>query len=381
MADIVALLADLDTDVSSLPNFQSIGEATEVMSAFLTCLGSWHIWCVLSVRGAEVLLTWLKSGIHPDRLNPVQQFVFKNACEQVESVLIELKDGNLRFGATSSVSRVGNLRLDPSETAWDDSKRTDSIEAENDYTKCALPIVTFYRVQAIPRRLNFSVGEYVRVTLQTHDREKERSRGVGSSAPAGQLEVDDSETDFPPLQKNIDVSESQVRYHGSETKTAKSSGYCIGRIVALCEAPFSIAVKVVGPSYGMDSAPELLLRCLHHQPRAFWEISAVPANVITHMRNVEAISTFQEGFGNGCSVGPELLPYLVPCPNETLHSEEFPFGHALSADTLGLGTLNSRQRLAVESMLSNRVSLVHGPGGTGSKFESHRRLFCNAMFI
>jgi len=35
--------------------------------------------------------------------------------------------------------------------------------------------------------------------------------------------------------------------------------------VRLCEAPFSITVKLVAPSYGKEAAPELLTQCLEKQ--------------------------------------------------------------------------------------------------------------------
>eukprot|EP00977_Amphora_coffeiformis_P014749 scaffold4223_cov189-Amphora_coffeaeformis.AAC.9 len=361
--DLAALLCDLGSEFHLIiPRPQTAECALEILPAILECFRRWDTWAIFAATGKSTFVRqWLESLIDPSKLSPLDGFVLKNGFEQLDALLCELKDNVPKAGDTAFVSRVSDLRVDSSHPTWENVRGTEANNMAEPLERQNLPTITLYRVHSIPQRLPFTVGEYVRVTIQT------QNDGIHSTPEDDKATTfqDDYDLAFPPLRNRHPSGKPEHAFKTSTCRNiSKLAGYCLGRVVTLCEAPFAISLKIVAPSYGMKCAPEFLLNSLRSQPRIFWEVTSVPANVVTHIRNMDAISAFISQSPGGQCISPNLLPFLINEAQVTQPDASM-FGTAPALDPEGQKGLNLRQKEAVSRMLDSTVSLVHGPGGTG----------------
>lgn len=385
VTEIAALLAYLNIDVA-LPLCKGYDDqASDLLPAFVATVRRWDVWLSLgSPDKCDDMLRWLKEQINVSLLDAKLQFVYRNASEQANVFLSELRDGSPDYRSSSAALRMGNLRLDPAQPFWVESEADfdcNEVACEEDAErrlKTMLPTITFYRVHSIPQRFNFTVGEYVCISQQTDSEKKRGGTGVPLSN-VGYL-TQHYEEDFPLLTKygsKVKETSTGKSFTSSCDLVSKSGRFCLGRVVSMCEAPFSISMKLVAPSFSPYAAPEFLLKCLSVQPAVYWEVSVVPANVVTHVRNIDAISTFLGSTSKAC-VAPELLPYLLLGTFSNDGQPSPVFDEEYLALHREVDCLNERQNDAVRWMLKERLSLVHGPGGTGKIFDqrSKNRDYC-----
>eukprot|EP00978_Attheya_sp_CCMP212_P042524 scaffold260436_cov51-Attheya_sp.AAC.2 len=377
MVDILPLLAELDIQVSiaSLQN-QCDEDVLPRVFNFVQIVRRWDVWLSLSYTGrCETLLYLLTSGVDTASLDSRLIFIFRNACEQLSVLLSEFKDGSLESRAASSLSRVGNLRLDPSQPVEDvhesDEEHATSTQDETKYRRPTvknLPTITLFRVQAIPMRVRFAIGEFVCISCEVTRNKSakvERDRTATNPSSSSDLTTQQYEYEFPPLSSLSGNQEQNTMKASSNEFAHKTGHFCLGRVVRLCEAPFSISIKLVAPSFGLKASPELLLQCLAQRKSIFWQVSMIPANIITHMRIVDALSSFIESSNSrAICPAPEILPYLFAGSLEGSVESTPVFTQEIDLSK-ELDALNTRQQEAVYNALLHPVSLVHGPPGTG----------------
>lgn len=166
--------------------------------------------------------------------------------------------------SSNSVSRLLNLRIDPqpqepaSETRSQGKRKT--------------PIITLFGVQAMPAELRFAIGEYVLIRKQPSGMQDPSELPT----PASNL-LSNYDSEFPALgaptrqQQSNDVSNKYISKH---------AGCCVGRVVSIRDAPLSIKVKLVSPSYSPQlSLPRIIKECLQQHRQIFFELQMILANV------------------------------------------------------------------------------------------------------
>lgn len=372
LVEAVALIAELGITDSSICTTAPLRAETSVdtqempLWALLQIVRRWDLWLAMkSSRRREEVLAYLTAAVGDEALflDPLQSYVFRNVCEQASVLLSELCDGDLDTRSSSTVARIGSLRVDPSQPFWIEERDDHEEEEERRRGKKKLPLVTFYRVQAIPIGIRWETGEFVLISLQSASRNDSSTKGRKESRAT----LSDRnknwanrpyETEFPPLGKDFE-SAAEAR-SDLDDLAPKQAGSCLARVVRLCEAPFSMTVKLVAHSFGHEATPELLLQCLEEGKHLYWKASAIQANVITHVRVLNAIEAFLPSAKTSrkLSIAPEIRPFLFPLFDSR---QEMPFALTESPPSLNeLGNLNQKQAEAVQSSFRHRVSLVHG---------------------
>jgi len=360
--ETAGILSVLGVEVSQcLTSLDVRRDPTFEVVDFASLARRWDFWLALPNSIArQHFLEWLESGIDEENLSSRNQFVYRNALEQVRILVHELNEDTSAFV-------LENLRLETLRPGWidGDNESLDTNLADN------LPLVTLFRVQAAPCSLELSVGEYIClrkqwVPLQDQDVQSFRSDTTALRTHSGEWSSQEYDDDFPPLTA---INPGSRKSGDSETTPAdnvsKSAGFCLGQIMYLCEAPFSMTVKMIPWSFGEDRAPELVLRCLESRKLVYWQIRKVPANIITHTRNIDAIISFLDpDLSHGQTVGSELLPFFYGTDIGGGRNES-PFG-VPDLSSVCLQALNAGQNEAMRACFLQRVSLVHGPPGTGN---------------
>ena len=90
------------------------------------------------------------------------------------------------------------------------------------------------------------------------------------------LSNDDYDEEFPALTSQPNKAEIKIN-----DSVSKNQFCCLGRVMAVTEAPFSIKIKLISPSYIADSAhvPAPIQECLAEKKDTWFELQVVPANV------------------------------------------------------------------------------------------------------
>jgi RNA dependent RNA polymerase len=359
LIDILAMLSDLDIDILwalPSPTRECVNEASSAVALFIKVVRRWDFWLALeNAQKQNEVLQWLESFTPCGLDNARESYAFRNASEQARILLEELQDGSEELRSSTSLSRLSNLRMDRDP---DSDKREGATRSKG---KKKLPTVSMYCVQAMPIGVRFAIGEFVCITRQmVNDEIESKARTIQPSSWAK-----DFDKEFPALGVATDGSSRSGNADCSEM-VAKRGGLCFGRVVAVCDAPFSVKVKLVAPSYAEEAGiPELITKCLETGAGIYWELSMVPANIVTHTRNTDAIRAFLESSSDqDFFVSSEILPYLIPGSTDT-GADIAPFPKQGPSQSQDLAKLNCRQQEAVRQSLASRVSLVHGPPGTG----------------
>ncbi|CAB9503937.1 polymerase alpha-associated DNA helicase A [Seminavis robusta] len=352
----MALLSDLGVD--TLWGFPDLlvmegKDLSPYVSKLIEVLRRWDLWLAFGgQQKRKEVLQWLESAMVPvGGLDEARaKFAFQNAIEQAEILLEELNSGSEALRSSASVSRITYLRM---ETEQGPTK-----ENNQEKGKKKLPIVSLHSTQAIPVGVRFATGEHVCISKQLVEVKK---KGEDQHDQAANW-AKDYEHEFPALED----AHAHTDNADCSSLTSKRGGFCVGRVVHVCDAPFSVKVKLVAASYASTACtPELINQCLESDSCLYWELSMIPANVITHMRNMDAIAAFLESSTEQkLFVAPEILPHLMPGFPST-QEETAPFPNKEPHHVEDLAKLNSRQVESVRQSLTSRVSLVHGPPGTG----------------
>ena len=263
--NLISLLSDLGINIST--NNISVEHLAPfpLVHQLVGIIRKWDLWLTLSVAKRVEILNWMKSlvGLIDDH---VTSFAYRNMIEQANIFLHELKEGSESIRSSSCVARLNNLRIEPNKSMFDD----DMDNSENT-TKRKTPIITLYTLQAMPIGLRFARGEHVRIFKQPS------ISSEMSDSPKEYSALKDYDEDFPILSTRK-VSESKQM---PTDTTSKDRCSCLGRVIRVTEAPFSIQVKLIVPSYIDDSSyiPQLIENCLSEKKDTWFELQMVPANV------------------------------------------------------------------------------------------------------
>ncbi|KAL7553948.1 hypothetical protein ACHAWF_018847 [Thalassiosira exigua] len=356
--DLVPLLSDLGIDVPAdlLSHNANEEDQEELAKIFLRTVSRWDLWLSLGPKRNAVFERLQAFMIQATNLMPEEgrpsfrmsflQFVLKNVNEQAKILFHELRRGSEEVRASSSISRLVNLRVDP---------KPQSALAETQARKT--PVVTLYGIQAIPAGLRFATGEYVCLVKQ--------HSGVQETTNNKNL-MKNYNTEFPTL-GTTDQSDDEQKV---DCYVEKHPGYCIGRVVSVVDAPFSIKVKLISPSYCTGpTTPLLIQKCLQHEADIYWELHMIPANVVAHERIMDSMAlALEPKEDSNLFFSQQVCNFLISDDNNLFASDLNlqAMDETRTNTTLGEKALNPQQQDAVKTSITSTLSLVHGPPGNHS---------------
>lgn len=256
------LLSDLGIS-AALPTYEYL-DPYAVLGEVICVIRRWDSWLTLSIPKRAIVFNWLHS-LCDSIDDPLSAFVHKILKEQARILMHELKEGSEDIRSSSCASSLVNLRIEPNVSMFDDNSE------EEQSSKRKTPIVTFYSVQAMPIGLRFARGEHVQIYKQPpHDVTDAVKEPMEYSVMPG-----DYEEEFPALS---DKTESKLN---SDDIVLKDACCCLGRVVSVAEAPLSIKIKLIAPSYIADPSyvPDPIQECLTQKKGTWFELRIVPANV------------------------------------------------------------------------------------------------------
>ena len=226
---------------------------------------------------------------------------------------------------------------------------------------------------------------------------------------------DMNNADYPSLSEASEIEKSGVappsRDERAVNQESCSEGIaCLGRVTKFQRVPFYVTVEIVSPTDNFKTStnkrPEKNLCCRIMQKcvegddiGVKWRLTLVQANVVTFSRVMDALKTLMctknendlsketapvaevtqeneettENSENKTEkkftkqFDDSLVPFIVCSDDQEAIKEKIP---ALKTSHLGVEgafakDLNESQKLAVKIARENRVSLIHGPPGTG----------------
>ena len=263
---LVSLLSDLGINVSTHNISGGHRAPFQLVHQLVGVIRKWDLWLTVSIAKRVELLNWMKSLVGPVD-DHVTSFAYRNVIEQANIFLHELKDGCESIRSSPCVSRLNNLRIEPNKSMFDDD-----MDSNNKSSKRKTPVITLYSVQAMPIGLRFARGEHVRIFKQPTNIPSEM---IESST--GYSALKDYDEEFPVLSK-AKTAESKQRTTGT---TSKNRCSCLGRVMRVTEAPFSIKIKLIAPSYidDLSYVPQPIEDCISEKKDIWFELQMVPANV------------------------------------------------------------------------------------------------------
>jgi len=259
------LLSDIGISIN-VPTYEFLDSYT-VLGEAICAIRRWDSWLTLSIPKRLKVFTWLES-LCDFVDDPLAAFAHRVLKEQAKILLHELKEGSEDIRSSSCASSLVNLRIEPSVSMFDDTAE------EEQSSKRKTPIVTFYSVQAMPIGLRFARGEHVQIYKQPqHTANDTVQQQMEYSAMKG-----DYEEEFPALSNATNTAGSKLN---SDDTVSKDACSCLGKVLSVTEAPLSIKIKLIAPSYIADLSyvPDPIQECLTQKKDTWFELRIVPANV------------------------------------------------------------------------------------------------------
>lgn len=155
--------------------------------------------------------------------------------------------------------------------------------------------------------------------------------------------------------------------HGDTIKGLKSTRFTfIGKVVYVMTAPFSVQIEV------SDPFPDVVKRCINTEGRHKWQVTVI-ANIVTYLRVVDALKVLYK-----CTDTFPLFSILAetnpPCTaatkaKETTSRIRRPLQPSTDDSVLyereRSESLDHNQDLAVRTAVSQQITCITGPPGTG----------------
>jgi hypothetical protein len=265
--NMIPILSDLGISVPCHLAMFNSDDVYTALNQLVAAIRKWDIWLTLGISKRTEVLNWLNSIVQSID-DPITAFAHRTLNEQAAVYLHELKEGSEDIRSSSWASRVVNLRIEPNS-----STVKVGVDKEARQSKSKTPIVTLYTIQAMPVGLRFARGEHVRILKQPSDLPNDTNKAQEEFSVSN----DKYDEEFPMLT----AATSAATHTNTDTTISKDRCYCLGRVMSVMEAPFSIKIKLIAPSYIADSSyvPHPIQECLDERKDTWFEIQVVPANV------------------------------------------------------------------------------------------------------